>query len=79
MYLNPEKMTAHERDRIDRWLKANGAGKYIDRQPVIVHGKVAEFYEMREFHLDACRRAGRCSPRLTHRRLHLRIPLHKVA
>ena len=79
MYLNPEKMTAHERGRIDRWLKANGAGKYIDLQPIIVHGKVAEFRELRKFDLDECRRAGRDWPRSTHRRLHLRIPLHKVA
>lgn len=79
MYLNPEKMTADERGRIDRWLKANGAGKYIELAPIIVRGSVAEFHEHREFHLDACRRAGRAWPRLTHRRLHLRIPLHKVA
>lgn len=79
MLLDPDKMTQAEQARVDRWLKANGAGKFIALMPIVVRGQVAEFYELREFHLNACRRAGNDSPRLTLRRLRLRIPLHKVA
>lgn len=76
MYLNPETMTQAHRSRIDRWLKANGAGKHIALEPVIVRGKVAEFYEVRSFAIRSYREGS--WPILTRRRLRIRIPLNKI-
>lgn len=80
MYLNPATMTPAHQGRIARWLEANGCRHWIDLQPIIVRGSVAEYVALalknersiaRQIHNDGIVPLGL-------KRVRIRIPLSKV-
>ena len=81
MYLNPEKMSSADRQRIDRWLVANGCRYYVSvDDPVIVAGRRVYFTAL-------CRRDKRSIQRMRiimdkppeeRRSVRIRVPLQSV-
>lgn len=82
MYLDPERLSPAHANRIARWLEANGCRYWIDLQPIIVRGNVAEFVALARKNdsksLARQIRGLEITP-LGVKRIRIRIPLHKVA
>ncbi len=44
MYLNPDRMTTEQQNRVVEWLQANGhGGDPVALEPVVIRGGVVEF------------------------------------
>ena len=83
MYLNPESLTHDECRRVDRWLVANGCRHEVALEPIILHGKIAEYYSIcRRGHWHKVGGPGVTvsggDPALIRRRLRIRVPLSAV-
>ena len=56
MYLNPNKMSAADQNRIAAWLERNGCRHYIAMDPIVIRGNVAEYTALCRKDAKSCAR-----------------------
>ena len=79
VYIHPDRLTAADRQRVVRWLEANGCRDWVDLEPIIVRGGLIHYVSLGRKSPNMRRVVVRGQSVVTRaRRLRLRVPLSAV-